>query len=76
MIWYSKVANSTDLYVAVFNLSDNNFDATVDLSSLGIKGNASVRDLWKHQSMGTFIGTFNQQLKQHASAIFRVRAGK
>jgi len=76
MIWYSKVPNSTDLYVAVFNLSDNNIDATVDLSSLGIKGNVSVRDLWKHQSIGTFMGTFNQQLNQHASAIFRVKAGK
>ncbi|HEY8931381.1 MAG TPA: glycoside hydrolase family 27 protein [Mucilaginibacter sp.] len=76
MIWYSKVPNSTDLYVAVFNISDNGINAPVDLSSLGLKGKISVRDLWKHQSTGTFSGTFNQQLNKHASAIFRVRMVK
>jgi len=73
MVWYSKIPNSSDIYVAMFNVSDSDQNAGIDFSSLGLKGKILVRDLWKHQSIGTFSGLYSQRLHKHASAIFRLK---
>jgi hypothetical protein len=72
MAWYSKIPNSKDIYVAVFNISDNQQTANIDFASLGLKGNVLVRDLWQHQNVGTFNGTYSKSLNKHASAIYRL----
>ena len=73
MAWYSKIPNSKDVYVAMFNISDSQQDASIDFASLGLKGKVLVRDLWKHQNLGTFNGTYNKSLNKHASAIYRLK---
>ena len=67
------IPNSSDIYVAMFNVSDSDQNAGIDFSSLGLKGKILVRDLWKHQNIGTFSGLYTQRLSKHASAIFRLK---
>jgi alpha-galactosidase len=73
MAWYSKIPNSKDIYVAVFNISDDQQKASIDFASLGLKGKVLVRDLWQHQNLGTFDGSYSRSLNKHASAIYSLK---
>ncbi|MDQ1544048.1 MAG: alpha-galactosidase [Actinomycetota bacterium] len=55
--WYSL--NSDGSYtVALFNLGQTEKDVTANWSDIGLKGAASVRDLWSHKNLGSFSGKF------------------
>ncbi|GAT63431.1 NPCBM/NEW2 domain-containing protein [Paludibacter jiangxiensis] len=47
-------------------------DVKVNFQSIGIKGNARVRDLWAHKDLGTFSGAFSRELKQHGAGLYRI----
>jgi hypothetical protein len=72
MVWYSHVQGSKDLYVALFNLNDSQKDVSVDLADLGIKGKASVRDLWKKKNLGLFGHDIKQTINTHGAALLRI----
>jgi alpha-galactosidase len=44
----------------------------VNFDSIGIKGKATVHDLWEHKDLGTFEGSFNRELPQHGAGLYRV----
>ena len=75
MIWYSMAPNHKGIYVALFNISDNTQDVSVDLSALGFKGKTQIRDLWKHQNMGAYEGRFTKTINKHGTALFLVTDG-
>ena len=72
MVWYSIAPNHKGVYVALFNISDDTHDVSVDLSALGFKGKAQIRDLWKHQNQGAQEGTFAKTINKHGAALFLV----
>lgn len=72
MIWTSHIAGSRDLYVGLFNISDDAHDVSVDLSSLGLSGSIAVRDLWQKKDMGSYKKIYTQKLNPHASALLRL----
>ncbi|MCH1931176.1 NPCBM/NEW2 domain-containing protein [Shewanella sp. A25] len=45
---------------------------TVNFNDIGIEGKAKVRDLWKHQDLGTFNGSFGQALPLHGGGLYRI----
>lgn len=44
----------------------------VDLAQLGFEGPCTIRDLWTHQDLGEFSGTFAPEIAWHASGLYRV----
>jgi hypothetical protein len=44
----------------------------VALSELGIKGGATVRDLWKRADLGTVRDEASVELPLHGAALYRV----
>jgi len=72
MVWYSKIPGSKDIYVAAFNLEDENSEVNIDLSALGFKGKVSLRDLWKKQTVGTYQSNYQQKINKHGAALFRL----
>lgn len=50
-IWKGQLSNG-DWVVGFFNREGTPQTRTIDFSSLGIEGNAKVRDLWSHQDLG------------------------
>jgi hypothetical protein len=72
MVWYSHVPNSKDIYVALFNIKDSNQDVGIDFSSIGLKGNILVRDLWKKQNTGTYKKTYSKTINKHGAALLRL----
>ena len=75
-VWYSHVQGSKDLYVALFNLSENAGDVAVDFASLGLKGKITVRDLWKKQDLGPFKKGYHQMINKHGAVLLRLSINK
>lgn len=44
----------------------------VQFADLGIEGKATVRDLWAHEDLGEFEGTFSRELPLHGAGLYRV----
>jgi len=55
----------------VIQLADK-AEVSIDLSAIGIKGKAKVRDLWAGKDLGTFNGRFSREIAQHGGGLYRV----
>ena len=64
-------------FVALFNLSGGigKADVAVKFSDLGLTGPCRVRDLWAHQDLGEFAGSFSRQLPGHGAGMFKIESG-
>ncbi len=71
---YSKVLKGIFARaVALFNRSDWDETITVNWNDIGILGStAKVRDLWKHEDMGTFEGGYKAFVHSHAVVLLKV----
>ncbi len=62
------------LAVGLFNRGDESARMTARWEDLGLEGDAAakVRDLWAHEELGEFKGSFEAEVESHGSAIVRV----
>jgi alpha-galactosidase len=72
MVWVSHVSNSKDMYVALFNLSSNAKNISVDFAELDYKKKVSVRDLWNKKDLGDFKNNYQQEINAHGAALIRI----
>ncbi|MGW1613641.1 alpha-galactosidase D [Streptomyces sp. NPDC002285] len=70
-VWAAKNPNGT-YTVALFNLSDAPASVTANWSTLGFKGEASVRDVWNKENLGSYTDKITQALPAHGSRLFTV----
>lgn len=72
--WIAHSSDSNDLYLALFNLGDDE-PATieVDLASLSAGSRYELRDLWAKQDVGVIEGQFQQTINPHAAKFYRLR---
>jgi alpha-galactosidase len=70
-VWFAN-NNDGSYTVALFNLGGSSASVTVNWSSLGISGSASVHDVWSHSDLGSFSGSFSATLATHASRLLKV----
>ena len=47
-------------------------DVKVDFETIGIKGNAKVRDLWSHKDLGVVKKEFSREIKMHGAGLYRI----
>jgi alpha-galactosidase len=73
-VWFANNYDGT-YTVALFNLGGSSATVTVNWSSLGIAGSASVHDVWSHSDLGNFSQGFSTTLATHASRLLKVTAG-
>ena len=72
--WLAEAPNSADRYLALFNAQDTGPNAvSVDLKALGFEGKVHVRDLWSHEDLGVFSGTFSRSLPAHGAGLYRLK---
>jgi alpha-galactosidase len=81
--WVATDPKSGDKFLALFNIADQvtpNADeakmVSVALDQLGIKGSCTVTDLWSGKKLGKFEGEFVQNIKPHASGLYKVSMNK
>ncbi|MFD8459969.1 alpha-galactosidase D [Streptomyces antimycoticus] len=70
-VWAAKNSDGTST-VALFNLADKPASVTADWSTLGFTGKAAVRDLWNHESLGSYKDKITQALPAHGSRLLTV----
>jgi hypothetical protein len=69
-IWKGQTSNG-EWIVGLFNRENTAQNRTIDFSSLGIVGNAKVRDLWKHENIGT-MNSFSASVPAHGCVVLKV----
>ncbi|MGW1523050.1 alpha-galactosidase D [Streptomyces sp. NPDC001588] len=70
-VWAAENADGS-YTVALFNLADAPAAVTADWAALGFTGQASVRDLWNHENLGTYKNKVTEALPAHGSRLFTV----
>ncbi|HUZ08531.1 MAG TPA: glycoside hydrolase family 27 protein [Candidatus Paceibacterota bacterium] len=46
---------------------------SVSLADLGFSGRVKVRDLWNHKNLGSFSGTFTQEINSHGAGLYQLQ---
>jgi hypothetical protein len=73
-VWGTR--NSDGSYtVALFNLGNAPASVTANWASFGFTANASVRDLWNKENLGTYKNKITMALPAHGSRLFTVKPG-
>ena len=71
----SRNAKTGDVYVALFNLTDDKTPAkvSVKLADLGIKGKCTITNMWTGKKLGQFSKEFSGSLVGHASGLYKLQ---
>ncbi|MGH9433788.1 MAG: glycoside hydrolase family 27 protein [Terriglobia bacterium] len=71
-VWVKPLADGSKA-VGLFNRSEWPMRMRVNFSDIGISGSAAVRDLWAHQDLGTFTGSFFAEVPKHGVVLVRIK---
>ncbi len=78
IVWVANVPGSNEMYVAYFNTTSVDADVetgpgiSVSFEEIGLRGPATVRDLWKQVDLGTFSARFTAPIPSHGSGLYRI----
>ena len=70
-VWYCKDKNGNDV-VALFNLSDEEKEISIDISVYGMDGTYTAYNLWTKESTKNIEGVFSAVIPPHATVIVRL----
>ncbi len=72
-IWSARAAEPDSYYLALFNTTNAVKPISFDFRARNLTGAAQVRDLWAHQDLGVFTGSFTASLPPHGSGVYRLK---
>jgi hypothetical protein len=73
VVWVADEPGTSDKYVALFNLSDENqVPISVDLSKLSLTKNVKIRNLWQKTDIGEFSNSCSFKLNAHESLLLKI----
>jgi alpha-galactosidase len=70
-IWMKPLADGSKA-VGMFNRDEHEMVLTLNFKDIGITGPAKLRDLWAHQDLGTFSGSYTATVPRHGVVMLRV----
>jgi len=72
-VWAGPLSDGS-IGVILFNRGTSSASITANFTDIGLTPNskANVRDLWAHQDLGAYTGSFSQTVPTHASITLRV----
>jgi hypothetical protein len=70
--WVARDERSRDSYLALFNIGEHADEVRADLSAAGLRGTASVTDLWTGRALGGHRGAFSATLPAHGAGLYRL----
>jgi alpha-galactosidase len=74
-VWAKRLSGNGNVAVALLNRGSSTSNITVNWSSIGLSGNASVRDLWAHADRGTFTNSYTASVPSHSVVMLKITAG-
>lgn len=69
-IWKGQLSNG-DWIIGLFNRENIARTRSIDFNSLGIEGNAQIRDLWEHNNLAS-ASSFSANIPAHGCRIIKV----
>jgi alpha-galactosidase len=71
--WVADASGGKGKYLALFNLSAGE-PAPIEakLADLGFTGDVTIRDLWSHQDLGKFNGSFSPTIASHGASLYLI----
>ena len=70
-VW-SKRLQGGSVAVVLLNRNNSSSNITVNWSSIGISGSASVRDLWTHSNVGSFNGSYTANVAGTGAVMLKI----
>jgi alpha-galactosidase len=70
-IWARPLADGSHA-VGLFNRGESQLTIRLDFNALGVTGPARVRDLWKHEDIGTMSGAYSASVPRHGAVLVKV----
>jgi alpha-galactosidase len=70
-VWSRPLWDGT-VAVALFNRTNADRQVTARWKDVGVGGEQPVRDLWRHQDLGSFIGSFTAPVPAHGAVMVKV----
>lgn len=69
----SRNSNSGEVYLALFNISDDEkpVEIKINLKDLGLNGSVKAVNMWTGESSGEVSSNFSQSIKPHASGLYK-----
>jgi alpha-galactosidase len=73
-VWMKPLCNreGPEKAVALFNRGGSTARITANFKDIGVAGTATVRDLWTHQDLGEFQGSYSADVPSHGVVVLKV----
>ncbi len=71
-IWARQLQDGS-VAVGMFNRGHTDSPMTLEFRMLGLKGSATVRDVWKRQDLGKMAGLYSTQVPRHGVVLLKVK---
>ena len=69
-IWMKPLADGSKA-VGLFNRDEHEMTIALKFKEIGMTGPVKLRDLWAHQDLGVFNGSFTATLPRHSTVLLR-----
>ena len=69
-IWIAE--NEKGIYFALFNVSDQEREITMDFADVDCNGEVTLRDLWKKENLGNFSKSFSVKVAPHGAKMYLI----
>ena len=70
-VWAKRLQGGS-VAVVLLNRNGSSSNITVNWSSIGISGSASVRDLWSHSNVGSFNGSYTANVASTGAVMLKI----
>jgi alpha-galactosidase len=71
-IWSKSLADGS-VAVGLFNRGESSNPITLSFKDIGVRGRATVRDLWKGKDVGSFQQSYTEEVPRHGVVLIRIR---
>jgi len=71
-VWAKPLADGS-IAVGLFNRGESTNPITVSFKDIGLQGSAKLRDLWQHKDLGSFSGSYTEEIPRHGAVLVRVQ---
>jgi alpha-galactosidase len=70
-VWMKPLGDGS-IAVGLFNRGESENPVTVNFKDIGLGNSAKVRDLWKHQDLGSFDHSYTTDVPRHGAVLIRI----
>jgi alpha-galactosidase len=71
-VWAKPLADGS-IAVGLFNRGESTNLITLSYNDIGVQGSAMLRDLWQHKDLGSFSGSYTEEVPRHGAVMIVVR---